>query len=66
MQKNICDMCKSSIFVFFEIVTKCPFLYSIIQKLMTWGAYFVFYNAKKHWLHGYIDIPTCMSHVPIY
>jgi hypothetical protein len=39
-------MCKSSIFVLFEIITKCTFLYSIIQKLMTWE-YFCILPFKK-------------------
>jgi hypothetical protein len=38
-------MCKSFIFMIFEIITKCSFLYSIIQKMMT---RVIFYHSKNH------------------
>jgi hypothetical protein len=39
MQKNIRDMCKSSIFVFFDIITKCAFFLSF--KIDDFGAFFI-------------------------
>jgi hypothetical protein len=60
--KNTFMTCtKALFFVFFETITKCTFLYSIIKKLMTWGA--DFYSIIQKIMQKYISYMDRYSYV---